>query len=109
MLYGDDAGGGVRGGAIYGASDEHAAYPIDRPCGPEDITATMYWAMGLDHETTMYDTQNRSRFHFSPWQSDTRYFLSRVRMSDRLLLKSGNSTKGLLAEDTGIVEALMFV
>ena len=53
------AGGGVRGGAIYGASDEHAAYPIDRPCGPEDITATMYWAMGLDHETTMYDTQNR--------------------------------------------------
>lgn len=53
------AGGGVRGGAIYGASDGHGAYPADKPVGPEDITATLYDALGLDPQTEMDDAVGR--------------------------------------------------
>jgi hypothetical protein len=42
------AGGGVRGGQTYGSSDKVAAYPADRPVGPEDIARTVYHAMGID-------------------------------------------------------------
>ncbi len=40
------AGGGVRGGQTYGASDKIAAYPADHPVAPEDIAArcTTLWA-----------------------------------------------------------------
>jgi len=43
------AGGGIRGGQIYGASDKQAAFPADRPCAPEDIAKTVYYAMGIDN------------------------------------------------------------
>ncbi|HEY7155650.1 MAG TPA: DUF1501 domain-containing protein [Gemmataceae bacterium] len=43
------AGGGVRGGQVYGASDRIAAYPADRPVTPEDIAKTVYHAMGVDN------------------------------------------------------------
>jgi hypothetical protein len=43
------AGGGIRGGRTYGASDKVAAYPADRPVAPEDITKTVYHAMGIDN------------------------------------------------------------
>jgi len=42
------AGGGVRGGQTYGASDKVAAYPADRPVAPEDIAKTLYHVMGVD-------------------------------------------------------------
>ena len=41
------AGGGIRGGQSYGTSDSVAAYPADRPVAPEDITKTIYHAMGI--------------------------------------------------------------
>jgi hypothetical protein len=41
------AGGGIRGGQMYGASDKVAAYPADRPVAPEDIARTVYHLMGL--------------------------------------------------------------
>lgn len=41
------AGGGVRGGAIYGASDEHAAYVKESPVRPEDMGATILHAFGF--------------------------------------------------------------
>ncbi len=53
------AGGGVQGGAVYGASDAHGAYPADRPVGPEDITATLYHALGLDPDAEMLDAVGR--------------------------------------------------
>jgi hypothetical protein len=43
------AGGGVRGGLAYGASDPVAAFPADRPTAPEDIARTIYHAMGIDN------------------------------------------------------------
>jgi hypothetical protein len=42
------AGGGVRGGQTYGASDKVAAYPADRKVAPEDVAKTVYFAMGID-------------------------------------------------------------
>ncbi|MEZ6148055.1 MAG: DUF1501 domain-containing protein [Planctomycetaceae bacterium] len=41
------AGGGIRGGAIHGASDEHAAYVKDSPVRPEDLGATILHAFGF--------------------------------------------------------------
>ena len=49
------AGGGVRGGQVYGATDAHAAYVKDRPVAPEDLLATMYHALGLDPESAIHD------------------------------------------------------
>ncbi len=42
------AGGGVRGGQVYGSSDAVGAYPADRRVAPEDIAKTIYYAMGID-------------------------------------------------------------
>ena len=52
-------GGGVRGGAVYGASDPTAAYPKDNPLRPDDITATVFHALGLDPETQVRDQLKR--------------------------------------------------
>jgi uncharacterized protein (DUF1501 family) len=53
------AGGGVRGGQVYGASDPTGARPADRPVLPDDVTATVFHALGLDPETTIRDQLNR--------------------------------------------------
>jgi Protein of unknown function (DUF1501) len=53
------AGGGVQGGSVYGASDHQGAYPAENPVGPEDITATLYWALGIDPQAEIFDTQKR--------------------------------------------------
>jgi hypothetical protein len=42
------AGGGIRGGQVYGASDRRAEYPFDLPVGPEHIARTVFHAMGID-------------------------------------------------------------
>lgn len=53
------AGGGIRRGQVFGASDAFAAYPKSNPVTPEDIAATVYYALGLDPETTLSDPLNR--------------------------------------------------
>jgi hypothetical protein len=52
------AGGGVRGGQTYGASDKVAAYPADRLVAPEDIARTTYHAMGI-HDLEAIDREGR--------------------------------------------------
>jgi hypothetical protein len=52
------AGGGIRGGQVYGTTDRNAEYPADRPVGPEHIAQTIYHAMGIG-DLTAYDRQNR--------------------------------------------------
>jgi hypothetical protein len=47
------AGAGIRGGAVYGASDKHAAYVKDAPVTPEDFSATVYHALGVPPETRL--------------------------------------------------------
>jgi hypothetical protein len=41
------AGGGIRGGAVYGASDRIGAYVRDRPVRVQDLSATLYHALGV--------------------------------------------------------------
>jgi uncharacterized protein (DUF1501 family) len=53
------AGGGVRGGQVYGASDRVAAYAADRPVGPEHVAATVYQAMGIADHLVLQDRQGR--------------------------------------------------
>jgi hypothetical protein len=53
------AGGGVRGGLVYGRSDRHAAWPADNPVAPEDLVATVYHALGVPREQLLPDVQGR--------------------------------------------------
>jgi len=53
------AGAGIRGGTVYGKSDKVAAYPVEKPVSPEDIAATIFWALGIDHEVRLPDAQGR--------------------------------------------------
>ncbi len=45
------AGAGVRGGTIYGSSDNQAAYVKDRPVSPEAFAATVLQALDIPPET----------------------------------------------------------
>lgn len=42
------AGGGIRGGQIYGSSDKLAEYPKDNPVGAEHIARTVFHSLGID-------------------------------------------------------------
>ena len=56
------AGGGVQGGAIYGASDAHGAFPARDPVTPADLAATIFWRFGLDPAAHIPDRTQR------PWK-----------------------------------------
>lgn len=47
------AGGGIRGGAVHGASDARATYVKDRPVSPEDFGATLFHALGVPPDTRL--------------------------------------------------------
>jgi hypothetical protein len=53
------AGGGVRGGQVYGASDRIAAFPSTAPVSPSDLAATIYHALGIDIHATVRDHLGR--------------------------------------------------
>lgn len=53
------AGAGVHAGAVYGKSDKLGAYPTVGRAYPEDLSATMFAALGIDPETEIHDAQNR--------------------------------------------------
>jgi hypothetical protein len=53
------AGGGIRGGAVYGSSDRIGALPATDPVAPDDIAATIFWALGIDPSTEVTDTLRR--------------------------------------------------
>ncbi len=53
------AGGGVRGGVVYGASDAQAAYAADAPVSPDDLAATIFDALGISLDHQMRDMQDR--------------------------------------------------
>ena len=48
------AGGGVRGGFTYGASDEFGYRPIENPVHMHDLHATLLYGLGLDHQRLTY-------------------------------------------------------
>lgn len=49
------AGGGVRGGLVYGATDDRAAYVTEGPVSPPDLHATVLHALGIDPSATFTD------------------------------------------------------
>lgn len=53
------AGGGIRGGTTYGASDKNAAYVKENPATPGDYLATLCEACGLDSQREILDLEGR--------------------------------------------------
>lgn len=53
------AGGGIRGGTVYGSSDRTAAYVRENPVSPGDYLATICKACGLDPAREIRDLDGR--------------------------------------------------
>ncbi|HZO85817.1 MAG TPA: DUF1501 domain-containing protein, partial [Verrucomicrobiae bacterium] len=53
------AGGGVKRGYTYGASDKTGAFPAENPVRPDDLAATLYYMLGIDPDTEVYGVGNR--------------------------------------------------
>ena len=53
------AGGGVRGGRVYGASDNRAAYVVDAPVSPPELQATVLHTLGIPPAQLITDRQGR--------------------------------------------------
>ena len=53
------AGGGIKGGFVYGASDRTGALPAERPVSPGDIIATLYHLLGVNPHMNIYDVLGR--------------------------------------------------
>ncbi len=56
------AGGGVRGGTVYGKSDQYAAYPAADAVAPRDFIATVYHALGVPETQTLPDLKGRPQY-----------------------------------------------
>ena len=48
------AGGGIKGGTTYGATDEFGFKAVENPVSVHDLHATMLYLLGLDHERLTY-------------------------------------------------------
>src|SRR4029453_8987385 len=48
------AGGGIKGGTVYGATDEMGIHAVDGICPMPDLPATILHLLGLDHERLTY-------------------------------------------------------
>ena len=53
------AGGGVKGGTIYGATDELGMHAVENICTMHDLHATILHLLGLDHERLTFRSGGR--------------------------------------------------
>lgn len=53
------AGGGIKGGQVYGSSDAKGAFPETLACGPPDIHATIFRCLGISPRAEIRDPLNR--------------------------------------------------
>ena len=53
------AGGGIRGGQVYGSSDSNGAFRRTQPCGPADVHATIFYALGISPRAQIHDQLGR--------------------------------------------------
>ncbi len=53
------AGGGVKGGTTYGATDEVGLYAVDKPAHVHDVHATILHLLGLDHKELTFAHDGR--------------------------------------------------
>ena len=49
------AGAGIRGGSVYGATDNRAAYVIDKPVSPPDLHSTILALLGINPKSEFKD------------------------------------------------------
>ena len=54
------AGGGIKAGTIYGATDEFGYNAVDKPTTPYDINATALHLLGIDHTKLTYKFAGRN-------------------------------------------------
>jgi hypothetical protein len=73
------AGGGVRGGNVIGKTDPTGANVADfgwsanRDIRPEDVTSTIYSALGIDYTTVRHDDPLNRGFEYVPFAKDGTY------------------------------------
>jgi hypothetical protein len=60
------AGGGIKGGFVYGSSDRIGGRPSSCPVGPADVIATIYHCLGLANDLELHDRLRRP-FLLVPW------------------------------------------
>jgi hypothetical protein len=53
------AGAGIPPGSVLGASDQHGAYPSDRPVTPPELTATFLHLLGIRSDMEVHDRLGR--------------------------------------------------
>ncbi|MFN9891796.1 MAG: DUF1501 domain-containing protein, partial [Acidobacteriota bacterium] len=53
------AGGGVKGGMVYGATDEYGYFAVENKVHVHDLHATMLHLLGLDHKRLTYRYSGR--------------------------------------------------
>ncbi|MBK5294714.1 MAG: DUF1501 domain-containing protein [Acidobacteriia bacterium] len=53
------AGGGIKGGTTYGATDDFGFKAVDKPVHPHDIHATVLHLLGMDHKRLTYRHSGR--------------------------------------------------
>jgi hypothetical protein len=55
------AGAGIRRGSVHGKSDQTASSPVDHAVHPIELVATMYYALGINPATIVYNHLNQPR------------------------------------------------
>jgi uncharacterized protein (DUF1501 family) len=53
------AGGGIRGGQVLGESDDKATSPKNDGFSPDDVAASFYHVLGIDHKKEYHTTTGR--------------------------------------------------
>ena len=53
------AGGGIKGGTVYGATDEFGFEAVENPVSAHDLHATILSLLGFDHESFTYRYSGR--------------------------------------------------
>ena len=53
------AGGGVKGGVVYGKSDRQGGFPLEGRVEPQDLTATIHHCLGFAPSTELHDRFGR--------------------------------------------------
>jgi hypothetical protein len=72
-------GGGVKGGRVIGAKNGTGSAIVspgwrgDRPIYTEDITSTIYSALGIDYTKAIADTPSKRKYVYVPGSSEGRY------------------------------------
>ena len=73
------AGGGIRGSNVIGATDDAGkdakefGWAANRDVRPEDVTSTIYSALGIDYTTVRHDDPLNRGFEYVPFAKDGTY------------------------------------